>query len=786
MAEEQHNIDKLVQKLEELSDQQVFFKLEIEKLRNQIEQLKLSQPPQRLTSADTSKKPILAETSVSPTPPTLKQVKQDRTSGRIAKPPYLGHEPLRIKADIEKFIGENLANKIGIVITIIGVAIGTKYAIEHQLISALTRILLGYLVGVGLLGFAIRLREKYKNFSAVLLSGAMAIMYFVTYAAYDFYGLIPQWLAFTLMVLFTIFTVIAAIRYNQQVIAHIGLVGAYAVPFLLSKEPGKVAILFSYITIINTGILVIAFRKYWKLLYYSAFVFTWSIFSSWYLFDFDVEKQLTLGILFLTMFFGIFYTVFLAYKIKRKELFGREDIVLLLVNSFIFYGLGYLMLDKDPIGKELLGLFTVINAVVHFVVAVIAYRITMPDRKLSYFITGLVLTFITMAIPVQLEGHWVTLLWVFEAAILFWIGRTRSIGLYEKLSYPIMLLAFFSIIHDWAMVYEHFMPEDADSALTPIFNINFLSSLLFIASFAFIQYIFLQKKYSSALNTAGVWLRSAQYGIPAIMLITASFPIRLEISHYYNVLYWTSSIDGTNPEGVSNTFYNRDLLQFQTIWVINYSLLFMAALSMTNIFKIKNRQLTLVNLILNAFVLLIFLTEGLLALSELRESYLSQELAQYYNRGVFHLVIRYISLAFCGILLWSSYQYVRRKLLDIKIALIYDLVVHASLLWVLSSELLQWMDIAGYAQSYKFGLSILWGIYALCMIAIGIWKHKRHVRIAAIGLFFVTLVKLFIYDITDLDTISKTILFVALGVLLLIISFLYNKYKNIIFSGDEH
>ena len=83
------------------------------------------------------------------------------------------------------------------------------------------------------------------------------------------------------MVVFTSFTIVAAINYNRQVIAHIGLVGAYAVPFLLSDGSGQVAVLFSYMAIINSGILVIAFKKYWKALYYVSFILTWLIFLGW-------------------------------------------------------------------------------------------------------------------------------------------------------------------------------------------------------------------------------------------------------------------------------------------------------------------------------------------------------------------------------------------------------------------------------------------------------------------------------------------------------------------------
>jgi uncharacterized membrane protein len=106
-------------------------------------------------------------------------------------------------------------------------------------------------------------------------------------------------------------------------------------------------------------------------------------------------------------------------------------------------------------------------------------------------------------------------------------------------------------------------------------------------------------------------------------------------------------------------------------------------------------------------------------------------------------------------------------------------------LWIASSELLNWMDIYNVQNSYKLGLSILWGTYALILIVLGIYKKKKHLRIGAIVLFAATLVKLFFYDIASLDTISKTIVFVSLGVLLLIISFLYNKFKDVIFAEDE-
>ena len=104
-----------------------------------------------------------------------------------------------------------------------------------------------------------------------------------------------------------------------------------------------------------------------------------------------------------------------------------------------------------------------------------------------------------------------------------------------------------------------------------------------------------------------------------------------------------------------------------------------------------------------------------------------------------------------------------------------------STLWVLSSELFHWLDFAGYKSADKLGLSILWGVFSLILIIIGIWNKLKYLRVAAIILFGITLLKLSIYDIRGMDSLSKTIVFISLGILLLIISFLYNKYRKIIF-----
>src|SRR5690606_5769937 len=117
-----------------------------------------------------------------------------------------------------------------------------------------------------------------------------------------------------------------------------------------------------------------------------------------------------------------------------------------------------------------------------------------------------------IAIPVQLDGHWVTLLWAGEAALVFWIGRTKKVVAYEVLSYPLMLLASLSLVQDWSVAYG-FYYYGHQTTLKPIFNVTFLTSILFIAAFSFINILIRNRKYSPSLKLDKTALKLVSAGI---------------------------------------------------------------------------------------------------------------------------------------------------------------------------------------------------------------------------------------------------------------------------------
>src|SRR5690554_1471982 len=561
MENDSQKLDELIRRLEEISRKQEFFSEEIKNLRSEIQYLRLEE-----FSSETEEKAEQSESIVPVSEPKVP----------LQKPVVL-KQPKQ-PSDLEKIIGESLINKIGILILVIGVAIGAKYSIENNLISPLTRIVLGYLSGVVLLGFGIKLKAKFESYSAVLVSGAMAIFYFITFFAYDFYGLIPQIMAFALMVIFTVFTVIAALNYNRSILAHIGLVGAYAVPFLLSDGSGNVTVLFSYIIIINLGILAVSIKRYWKSLYYVAFSFTWLIFAFWLVADYSGAEHKVLAFVFATIFFLMFYAVAVTNRIIQEKKLAKRDIILILLNSFIYFGLGFGILNSGNTGQYL-GLFTLFNAVIHFAVGYIIRNRKLADKTLFYLVLGLVFTFITIAIPVQLDGNWVTLLWITQAVLLFWIGRTKQVAVYEKISYVIIVLTFFSLLHDWAN-YSYYGLK-----MQSFFNIIFLTSLLVLAGYGFIVYLGRKKQYFTSENQNGL-TNVMNIAVPVLLGITSYFTFSNEINLYFENWFKNSTIHTNVTDTFNSSIHDNYFIPIlKTVFIMGYSLLFFGLLSIVNTSK---------------------------------------------------------------------------------------------------------------------------------------------------------------------------------------------------------
>lgn len=97
----------------------------------------------------------------------------------------------------------------------------------------------------------------------------------------------------------------------------------------------------------------------------------------------------------------------------------------------------------------------------------------------------------------------------------------------------------------------------------------------------------------------------------------------------------------------------------------------------------------------------------------------------------------------------------------------------------------QTLDWGSPHYGYQLSLSVLWALYASILTAVGIFKRLRETRVLGILLLGVTVLKVFLLDLSSLRTFYRIISFVVLGLLLLTVSYSYNRFKHFIFGGDQ-
>ena len=477
---------------------------------------------------------------------TTRKTNTAQTSAKAEPKEETIFDKLRDNFDWEKFIGENLIMKLGILIVLIGVAIGGKYALEHQLISPAMRMIMGVVFGAALQGVAIKLKKDYKKLSAVLASGSMATLYFMTFFSYHLYGLIPMPVAFVLMMLITVATVWQACTYDMEIIAIIGLVAAYVIPFALSTGEGSPWALFSYLSIINAGVMFISVKRYWRILFVSAFLSSWLILSVVYRFsDFTADTDSVKMLLFLFVNFAIFYVTFLAYKVKHSMIFQHFDIHFLLSNSFLFFGLGYNVMFNNAMLAPSIVWFSLFNAILHGVVAFMLVKKDMVDKSVSRLIAGLAISFLTIAILVWMTGHWLTMFWMLEGTVLFTVSRIYQRPFYEKMSYPVLFLALVSLIIDWGNpngghlriltpmfeAFAHYRSMwDVSTAAVQGSALSIINTVVFIALCVFLTVV--NHRYPMVENeeTKDSWMRKASQclRVMAVFVVTAAILVHIE------------------------------------------------------------------------------------------------------------------------------------------------------------------------------------------------------------------------------------------------------------------
>lgn len=368
---------------------------------------------------------------------------------------------------------------IAISLILFATAFFVKYAFDNRWIGEVGRVAIGITFGIGfsIAGFRYH-RRGWRVFSQILTAGGVVLLYLSTYAAFGYYHLVGQKTAFVYLLILIAEAAGLALIYNAPAIAIMALIGGFLTPLLLDSGRDQYRSFFAYLVALDIGAL--ALLKHWRGLISVAYFGSQLLFWIWYNDNYHHQKR-TAVLVFQTALFLIFLLAHLGRALIRRDHATNEDILLLLVNPFVFYFTIYSLLN--PTHHDWMGAFAIIMALLYASAAkVLMQRLDTSRREVLLFI-AIALMFVTIAIPIQLSSNWITIAWAVEGLAILWAAlEIRSVRLRAH-AFVLFALAFFKLLF-WDTPYGHRPP------FTLIFNRYFLSSILVIACFLGAIYLF--------------------------------------------------------------------------------------------------------------------------------------------------------------------------------------------------------------------------------------------------------------------------------------------------------
>lgn len=368
------------------------------------------------------------------------------------------------KMDLESLIAGRWLNRIGIVALLLAGSFFLKFAFDNDWIGPAGRVVIGLLAGSALIvSSQTLLKRGYSYFSDGIAGLGAGVLYLSLYAAHQLYHLVPSWAAFGGMAITTAALMGLALGRGSLRIALLALAGGFLTPALLSSGVDAQIQLFSYLAILNMGLMFLARRRDWDLLPPLALLATIAYYIGWNDQFYLAATHLLATLLFLTLFFAQFATLSVL-QARRSERLAALQILLLLLNAaFYLIALGDLLYDHYRAYLTL--------ALLLLSAAYLGMMRLSPPSPARLPFAAMALTAATLAIPVQLEGEWIAIAWAIEGAALAGSGFRSGNASLRNASLILFSLAALTLLSD--------LPDGG----TFLLNARFAAFAVLVASF---------------------------------------------------------------------------------------------------------------------------------------------------------------------------------------------------------------------------------------------------------------------------------------------------------------
>lgn len=452
-------------------------------------------------------------------------------------------------ASLESAIGTKWIGRIGMVAIIFGVAFFLKYSFDNKLIGETGRIILGIVSGIGFIGSGeyFQARKHWRIYGQILTGGGIAILYVSIYAAFAFYHLISQIMAFFSLLVITTTGITLSVRYSARSIAILGLLGGFLTPLMLSTGENRPISLFSYILLLDAGIMTVVYFKNWRSLGILSFIATITMYALWHdRFYTPDQRAIAFGVV--TVFFIFYYlSVVLSKTVSRKNE-SYHDL------SYIFAGAAFLLLafyiQNDYQNNWTLKSFVLSVSILEVLLAGIVVM-RAPEKTMTiHSFSGVSVIFHIIALFLIFERGWISAALAAEMAIFAFMGlRLKRIGL-RVVSYALAVLVVVKFFYEAQLILGAF------DRFVPVLNTRFLVCAFVIATF-YIALTLLYRNKDRLLHDEGMV-------IPGMLIITQFVSLYLLSAETYD--FYRYKAYGSYPALVDIRYALQ--LSLSVIWTL--------------------------------------------------------------------------------------------------------------------------------------------------------------------------------------------------------------------------
>ncbi len=597
------------------------------------------------------------------------------------------------------------------------------------------------------------LGRKYGLIGHGLMGAGILVCYLGAYAAgpssYRLFGDASATGSFAMMVAVAALSAFLAVRTDSLLAAIFGIAGAFGAPLILKTAAVHFAGLYGYLLILNLTIVSIALKKEWRLLNYLAFFLTYMLFGQ-SLAEYQRQDFLTV-IIFLALFFVIHSSlVFLRNLMEEKESTVLE--VLHMTANAVLFGLFAFDLIDDSFGRPYPAILTSLLAFFYAVHAYIFLKKSLVDRRLIVTLSALSCLFLALTLPVVVEKESLTMSFALLALMFLWIGRKIESNFIQLLG-------------------------------------NILYSIVFLRLLLGLGTSFqgdVSRKMVMSEYTAGLFERLWKYGVSVASLIGACILQKAPIGvrHEFAVTMENDTPEVVKRNVASDIFYWVGVL-------VGFMFILLEMNSFMSYFK-PVRQTALTGL---------WVSMGLYFMWSYM-SFRKRDAFAISAMNAFALVaaIKLVLLDLAGWRLnhrWvygSAYDTMDASMRALDFALVIAMFY---IIWRMMSSRKSWIPSAvfGYGalflllfystlelNSYLYfmlrefqygGISVLWALFAVIFVGVGIWKDLKLMRYTGLVLFAIVAAKVPLIDLASMEVFYRMLAFLVIALAMLGGSFAY-------------